>query len=332
MQTFHSADEFRSGGRKVSLAIGMFDGVHLGHQQLIRQAVADAEQHEGMALAITFDRHPNSIVAPQRVPPLIYSQSQKLRAIASLGVDAALVIPFTHEFSAQPADVFIRSLTHRLAPVFSICVGSSFVFGHKRSGNVAMLQQLGRELGFIVHGIAAVSLDGEVVSSTRIRETVRAGERDRASQMLGREYALSGEVVRGDELGRKLGYPTANLDVSGRLVPPNGVYAVHAYVAESKVEGRESSAGSGPTREASPALDARKRHRAVANIGHRPTVRSPTPELRVEAHLLEFNRDLYGQELELTFVEKLRDEQKFSSLDELREQIARDIAAARAKF
>ena len=307
MQTLHSADEFRSGGRKVSLAIGMFDGVHLGHQQLIRQAVADAEQYEGIALAITFDRHPNSIVAPQRVPPLIYSHSQKLRAIASLGVDAALVIPFTQEFSAQPADVFIRSFTQRLAPVHSICVGSSFVFGHKRSGNVAMLQQLGRELGFIVHGIAAVSLDGKVVSSTRIRETVRAGERDRASQMLGREYALCGEIVRGDELGRKLGVPTANLDVSGRLVPPNGVYAVHAYV-----EG--------------------KRHRAVANIGHRPTLLSPAPELRVEAHLLDFNHDLYGQELELTFVEKLRDEQKFSSIDELREQIARDIAAARTKF
>ena len=307
MQTFHSADDFRPDGRKVSLAIGMFDGVHLGHQQLIRQAVADAEHHEGVAVAITFDRHPNSIVAPGRVPPLIYSPSQKLRAFASLGVGAALVIPFTREFSAQTGEVFIRALAQRLAPVLSICVGSSFVFGHQRSGDVALLRTLGHELGFIVHGIAAVSLDNEVVSSTRIRETLRAGEMDRASQMLGREYALCGEVVRGDELGRKLGFPTANLDASGRLVPPHGVYAVHAYVAGT-------------------------RHRAVANIGLRPTLRNPAPELRVEAHLLDFDGDLYGQEVEMTFVEKLRDEQKFSSTDELRAQIARDVNAARAKF
>jgi riboflavin kinase/FMN adenylyltransferase len=307
MQTLHSADDFQSGGRKVSLAIGMFDGVHLGHQQVIRQALADAEQHEGLALAVTFDRHPNSIVAPDRVPPLIYAPSQKLRAVASLGMDATLVVPFTREFSEQPADAFIRSLAAKLAPLQSICVGSSFVFGHRRSGNVALLQQLGRELNFTVHGIAAVSLDGEIVSSTRIRDTLRTGNLDSVSQMLGREYALCGTVVRGDELGRKLGFPTANLDVTALLVPPHGVYAAHAYV-----DGR--------------------RHRAAVNIGMRPTLRQPTPELRVEAHLLDFDGDLYDRELELMFVDKLRDEQKFSSTDELREQIARDIAAARTKF
>ena len=307
MQVIQNADELQSGKRKVSVAIGMFDGVHLGHQQLIRQALADAEQHEGIAVVVTFDRHPNSIVAPERVPPLIYTQPQKLRAIASLGAAATVVIPFTRGFSEQPAEAFIGSLVRRIAPVHSICVGSSFVFGHKRRGNVALLQQLGRELNFTVHGIAAVSLDNEVVSSTRIRETVRSGDLDRASQMLGREYALSGNVTHGDELGRKLGFPTANLDVAGLLVPPTGVYAVHAY------------------------LDG-KRYRAVANIGHRPTLQSSMPELRVEAHLLNFDGDLYNQELELTFVEKLRDERKFESLDDLREQIGRDIVAARTKF
>jgi riboflavin kinase/FMN adenylyltransferase len=307
MQTLQSANDFRPDGRKVSVAIGMFDGVHLGHQQVIRQAITDAEQHEGAAIVVTFDRHPNSIVAPDRVPPLIYSQPQKLRAIASLGVDATLVIPFTREFSAQPADEFIRSLTSKLAPVYSICVGSSFVFGHRRSGDVALLQKLGRELGFVVHGIAAVSLDNEPVSSTRIREMVRGEEFDRASQMLGREYALNGPIIRGDELGKKLGFPTANLDVNGLLVPPNGVYAAHGYVNGA-------------------------RHRAAVNIGVRPTLHSATPELRVEAHLLDFSGDLYGKELELTFIEKLRDEQKFSSLDELRDRIARDVLAARAKF
>ncbi len=307
MQVFNDPTEFRSHGRKVSVAIGMFDGVHLGHQQLIRQALADAEQREGAAVVVTFDRHPNSVVAPDRVPPLIYSQKQKLRAIESLGVDATLIIPFTRDFSAQPAEAFIGSLVRQLAPVQSICVGNSFVFGHKRSGNVSLLRQLGNEFNFVVHGIAAVSLDNEVVSSTRIRETVRAGEFDRASQMLGREYALNGLVVRGDELGRKLGFPTANLEVSGSLVPPNGVYAVHAYV-----DG--------------------KRHRAVANIGERPTLNNFAPSLRVETHLLNFDGDLYGKEIELTFVEKLRDEQKFNSLEALRAQIGRDIAEAETKF
>src|SRR5688500_15085910 len=215
MEVFNNPDSFSSKGCKVSLAIGMFDGVHLGHQQVLRQGLADAEQHEGLALAVTFDRHPNSIVAPERVPALIYSPPQQLRALASIGVDAAFVIPFTREFSEQSAEAFIRSLTQKLGPVYSICVGSSFVFGHKRSGDVALLRQLGSALDFIVHGIAAVSLDNEIVSSTRIRETVRNGNLDGASQMLGREYALSGNVVRGDGIGRKLGYATANIDVRG---------------------------------------------------------------------------------------------------------------------
>jgi riboflavin kinase / FMN adenylyltransferase len=306
MQKLHSADDFHSGGRKVSLAIGMFDGVHLGHQQVVRQAVADAEQHEGLAVIITFDRHPNSIVAPDRVPPLIYTEPQKLRALSGLGADATLIIPFTREFSAQPADEFIRALVTKIGPVQSVCVGSSFVFGHRRSGNVALLHEMGEQLGFKVHGLAAVSLDGEVVSSTRIREALSAGDLNRASQMLGREYALAGRILRGDQIGRTLGFPTANLDVGGLLVPPHGVYAAHAYV-----EGR--------------------RHRAAVNIGTRPTL-TYGPELRVEAHLVDFDGDLYGQEMELTFVEKLRDEQKFSSLEELRAQVARDIALARTRF
>lgn len=306
MQIVHSIQELPAGRRKVSLAVGMFDGVHLGHQQVIRQAVTDAEQHEGQAIVITFDRHPNSIVAPERVPPLIYSPAQKARAIAALGVEAMLVIPFTREFSAQSAEEFVGQLVRALA-VQSICVGSSFVFGHRRSGNVGVLQRLGAEHGFSVHGAAAVGLDGEVVSSTRIRDALREGAFNRASQMLGREYALAGMVIRGDELGRKLGFPTANLEVSGVLVPPHGVYAAHAAVD-------------------------RTRHRAAVNIGLRPTLGAPAPQRRVEAHLLDFHGDLYGRELELTFVGKLRDEQKFASLAELQAQIVRDVEAARARF
>jgi riboflavin kinase / FMN adenylyltransferase len=307
MKLIRAATGLKPGSRKVCLAIGVFDGVHLGHQQIIRQTIADARQHDGLALVVTFDRHPSHVVAPDRVPPMIYSLPQKLRTIEALGADALLLIHFDKTFSEQSGETFIRSLARDPGQLQSVCVGADFTFGHKRSGNVALLKKLGAELGFTVHGLAAVSLDGDVVSSTRIRETIRAGELDLAGQMLGRAYSISGPVVTGDKLGRQLGFPTANLEATGLLLPPNGVYAVHA-------------------------LAGGKTWRAVLNIGHRPTLQNPHPPLRVEAHLLDFGTDLYGQELELRFVEKLRDEKKFASVAELKEQIARDIAQAQARF
>jgi len=306
VNVIRTAAELGSAPRRVCLAIGVFDGVHLGHQQVIRQTVADARQHEGFAVVVTFDRHPNAIVAPDRTPPLLYSLPQKLRVIGSLGADAALLVHFDKAFSEQTGEAFIRSLVRDFGQIRSVCVGASFTFGHKRSGNVTLLRELGRALGIQIHGMAAVSLDGEVVSSTRIRDAIRAGDLDRAAQMLGRACSLSGTVVRGAQLGRTLGFPTANLDTTGLLLPPSGVYAVHAAVA-----GRES--------------------RAVVNIGIRPTL-APAASPQVEAHLLDFDGDLYGQELEITFIEKLREEQKFPSPAELKEQITRDIAAARALF
>jgi len=307
VKIIHTAKELGNGGRKVCLAIGVFDGVHLGHQQIIRQTIADARQHGGLALVVTFDQHPNTIVAPGKAPLLIYSPSQKLRAIEALGADALLMLRFDRAFSEQTGEVFIRQLARDLGRIQSICVGADFVFGHKRSGNVALLQKLGGELHFTVHGIAAVSLDGQIVSSTRIREALRAGDLDGASQMLGRAYSLAAKVVKGDKLGSQLGFPTANLDTTGFVLPPNGVYASHATVA-------------GQT------------YCAVLNIGHRPTLRQSTPQLRVEAHLLDFTGNLYGEEIEVTFATKLRDERKFVSLEELKAQIARDIAEARTRF
>lgn len=307
MKLIHSATNLQPGTLKVCLAIGVFDGVHLGHQQIIRQTIADARQHDALAVVLTFDRHPSAIVAPDRVPPLIYSPSQKLRAIEALGADALLIIRFDKQFSEQTGEAFIRQLTRDLGRLQSVCVGADFVFGHKRSGNVALLRTLGAELSFGVHGIAAVSLDGQVVSSTRIRDAIRAGDFDVAGQMLGRAYALAAKVVEGDKLGSRLGFPTANLDTTGFVLPPNGVYAAHATV-----QGQP--------------------HRAVLNIGHRPTLQDHAPGLRVEVHLLDFTGDLYGEEMEVTFAAKLRDEQKFASLDELKAQIARDIALGREKF
>jgi riboflavin kinase / FMN adenylyltransferase len=305
MKIIHAANELKAEGRKVCLAIGFFDGVHLGHQQIIRQTISDARQHDAIAVVLTFDRHPNSIVAPDKVPPLIYSLTQKLHAIESLGADALLLIQFDKKFSEQTGEEFIRRLAHDFRKIHSICVGADFVFGHKRSGNVALLKKLGGEIGFQVHGLAAVSLDGQVVSSTRIRETIRAGNFDAASQMLGRTYAISGRVIEGDRLGHKLGFPTANLDATNLILPPNGVYSGCA-----KLKGQL--------------------YRVALNIGLRPTVASAKPQLRVEAHLLDFSGELYGEELEVELGEKLRDERKFASATELREQITRDIALVRA--
>ena len=247
------------------------------------------------------------MVAPDRVPPLIYSLPQKLRVIESLGTDTLLLLHFDQALSEQPGELIIRNLVRHLGHLQSLCVGANFVFGHKRGGNVELLKRLGTELKFTVHGMAAVALDGKAVSSTRIREAIRAGNLDAASQRLGRAYSIAGAVIQGDHLGRQLGFPTANIDVAGLALPPNGVYAVQARLGN-------------------------KTYRAVLNIGKRPTLRSQNPQLQVESHLIDFAGDIYGQELELAFVERLRDEKKFASLEELRKQISEDIGEAQLRF
>jgi riboflavin kinase/FMN adenylyltransferase len=306
MKVISAIADLENGSRPVSLAIGVFDGVHLGHQQVIHQAMAQASSSGGISAVITFDRHPNSVVAPARVPPLIYPLSKKLRVLASLGLDAAWVIAFDEEFSRIPGESFIRALALDCQKIQSIAVGETFAFGAGRSGNVGLLQKLGKELGFAVHPVGEVSWDGQPVSSTRVREAVRAGDFAATGQMLGRDYALCGKIVPGVGMGRQLGVPTANLEVAGLLTPPRGVYAAQAFV-----RGRSLA--------------------AAVNIGIRPTFGAVAPPLQVEAHLLEFNDEIYGEEMELVFLRKLREEQKFTSTEALRVQILRDIKAVRGQ-
>lgn len=301
MKIIRAANELKTNGKKVCLAIGFFDGVHLGHQQIIRQTISDARQHDAISIVLTFDKHPNAIVAPDKIPPLIYSLPQKLRAIESLGAEKILLIAFDKKFSEQTGEEFIRSLARDFGKIHSICVGADFVFGHRRSGDVELLKKLGSELNFQVHGLAAVSLDDEIVSSTRIREMIRAGNLDAASQMLGRTYAISGKVIEGDKIGHTLGFPTANLDAANLILPPNGVYSGRAKWKKQN-------------------------YRVALNIGFRPTIATGKSELRVEAHLLDFSGKLYGEELEIEIGEKLREECRFDSKEELMRQIAQDIA------
>ena len=307
MKLLHQPGDLTNGDRKACLAIGMFDGVHLGHQQVLRQAIEDSHQHEARSVAVTFDRHPASVIAQGRATALLQTRDQRLRAIESLGIDAVLLIEFDTAFSRKPGATFVRELTDGFSAIHSICVGAKFTFGHKRDGNVELLRTLGQALGFHVHGLQAVSLDGQAVSSTRIRAAVRDGRLDDAGQMLGRTFAIEGTVIEGERQGRELGFPTANLETDGLVLPPNGVYAAHARLGQAT-------------------------HRAVLNIGLRPTLASPEPTLQLEAHLLDFNGELYGQAMEIELVERLRDEQRFDSTDELATQISRDIERARTLF
>jgi riboflavin kinase/FMN adenylyltransferase len=272
---------------------------------VILQAAGDAARLQGRSAVITFDRHPAAVLAPGRVPPLIYPPAKKWRVIASLGVDTTCVIHFDKEFSQITGEQFIRGLVRDCGPILSLSVGRNFSFGFERSGNVLLLNALGAELNFAVHAMDEVLLAGLPVSSTRVRAAVRAGRFAQAGEMLGRPYALCGVVIQGAGLGRQIGVPTANLDLAGLLAPPPGVYAARALLRGLN-------------------------HPAAVNIGSRPTVAPAAAPPRVEAHLLDFSGDIYGEEIELTFLEKLRDEEKFPSMAALREQIHRDIARVRA--
>ncbi len=289
------------------LAIGFFDGVHLGHQQVIRQATADAAQHDAISLVVTFDHHPRTVVSPDRVPRMIYSLEQRVRAIEALEVDAILAIPFTREFSRQTGEAFMQTLHEGLGRIHTVSVGANFHFGFERSGDTALLRTLGEQLQFKVHAISAISLNDHPISSTRIREAISTGQLEEASQMMGRPYSIAGKVIKGAGVGRQLGFPTANLNIEGRALPPNGVYAVCV-------------------------MHKGEHYHGVTNIGIRPTFESEGPRLHLETHVLDFEQDLYGQEIEIEFVERLRDEQRFQDEERLRTQIARDIRLARTVF
>lgn len=294
-----------TGSRPVCAAIGVFDGVHVGHQEVIRQTLEDARLHNAAPVIVTFDRHPASVLASRKIPGLIYSLEHKIRVLSQFEPAALLLLHFDLAFSQKPAEVFIEELVKGFGHVHSIRVGTNFRFGHQRSGNLALLNQLGESLGYKARGNTPVMVDGHRVSSTRIREAIEAGQLGHVRNMLGRPYSIFSPVVKGDELGRKLGFPTANMDATGLMLPPRGVYAARVIAQ-------------GVT------------HAAVLNIGVRPTLELASPQLRVEVHILDFSDDLYGKEIETVPVKLLRAERQFPSLEALKSQIAIDIQEARA--
>ena len=304
MTTARTFDELPRDQRPACIALGMFDGVHLGHQHVIRQAVLDARALQGRAAVVTFDPHPLSIVQPDRTPRLLQPFVQRVEAIRKLGVDTTLAIRFDQSLSLLTGEEFVRLLANAFGVIRSITVGEGFHFGRNRSGNIELLQSLGGELGFKVNAMAPIKIGDEIVSSTRIRAALREGQFRHASELLGRTYSIGGEVVHGDELGRTLGFPTANIGVEGLELPPHGVYAVRVLHPGGESLG-------------------------ALNIGVRPTV-AAGPTLRFEVHLLDFTGDLYGAKIEVEFIRSLRPELRFPSIDALRMQITADVAAVRS--
>ena len=293
--------------RKVCLAIGMFDGVHLGHQKVLQNAINAASQSNAISVAVTFDQHPANIISPKNAPSLIQTQAQRNRSIELLGVDAILIIKFNEAFSRKTGKSFIQELAQGFGSIHSISVGNDFMFGHNRDGNFQLLQKLSQELNFLTYGLQPVKLNGQIVSSTRIRSALINGKIDDAKQMLGRKFSIEGPVVKGDGKGREIGFPTANIDTKNLILPPNGVYASY-----TKFNG--------------------KTHKSLLNIGVRPTIIKPNPSIQVEAHILKFNENIYDQVIDIELIEKLRNEMKFESIEELKKQISCDIENAKSFF
>jgi len=304
MEVLHDLASLAALPGPVFLAVGVFDGVHRGHQALIAEVQADAAKTGGTAVVMTFEPHPMMFFQRVEPPRRLSTPCHKEQLLARLGVTHLAVLPFAEARAVQTADEFVAELQSSCRPLGGICVGAEWRFGRGRTGDVAMLQRLGASGGFEVDGIEPVRLGGEIISSTAIRLAVARGDLDFAAEALGRPYAVLGPVVPGRQLGRQLGFPTANIDPDGLQLPPDGVYA-----------GTVRTGG--------------RAFRGVINLGVRPTV-SAGDARALEVHLLDFNGDLYGAEVEVEFAKFLRAEEKFASVEALRAQIARDVVAARA--
>lgn len=294
--------------RPVHLAIGMFDGVHLGHRAVVDAAVQSARGGDGIAGVLTFWPHPSALFRPQHPTRLIQAPATKAAMLATLGVDLVITQPFTRELAAVPAEEFLPWLKQRMPRLAAIYVGENFRFGQGRRGDVASLIASGRQHGVRVFNAARVRLDGESISSTRIRGLLESGEIEAANSLLGYTYASTGIVTPGKRLGRTIGVPTLNLPWAPELQPRYGVYAVRVSGAKSV-----------------------ERRPAVANYGLRPTVEH-TAEPRLEVHVLGESPWQEGDALKVEWLRFLRPEMKFAGLEELRAQIGRDRAAAEAFF
>lgn len=290
----------------VVLAIGNFDGVHLGHAALVKHLAQVAIECQLAPTVLTFEPHPREFFAPDSAPARLTTLREKLELLGECGVRQAVICPFNAAFAALSADEFVEQVLVRGCEVRHLIIGDDFRFGRGRAGDFALLQDAGRRFGFAVEAMGSVLADGERVSSSAVRRALLAGNMEHAARLLGRPYIIDGQVSHGQKLGRQIGFATANLRIKHNPLPMTGVFAVEV-----------SGLGDKPLP-------------GVANLGVRPTVGGTRPLL--EVHLFDFDRDIYGAHMSVRFVHKLRDEQRFPNIDALKAQIAADAAAARAFF
>ena len=302
MQIVRGLESYRPEGVASAVALGAFDGIHLGHRAILGTAVARAREAKLRAVACTFDRHPMEVLQPDRAPLPITTLDERLELIGETGIDTTVVVAFTRAVASVEAGAFVRDALVETLKAREIVVGFNHRFGQGARGDTELLEQLAGRLGFRAHIVPALMVDGITVSSSEIRGALQRGDLESAARLLGRDYSIHGDVVRGAERGRILGFPTANVRTDHPLGLPVGV-----YVCEILIDGRA--------------------RRAVVNVGVRPTFGEN--ELAVEAHVIDFSGDLYDKRVGLIFLRRLREERKFPSVEDLRRQIALDVAAAR---
>ena len=292
--------------RNPVLTIGYFDGVHKGHLSLFNKVKERAALIGGQSVVMTFEPHPIKVMMPENGPPLITPTQQKLKLMEDSGIDVILCVPFTEEFADVSPEDFVKDLLVDRIGLKEIVVGYDYCFGHKRAGNIDLLKKMGDELGFSVHVVDKIILDETLVSSTNVRNLVQDGNLSEAKKLLGRNYQVCGTVIKGKNRGgRLLGFPTANLKLVDELTPKLGVYAVKVLIGENTYNG-------------------------LTNIGYNPTFGNNA--FSVETHILDFSGDLVGETIRVNFIERLRDEKTFKSVDELAEQIKKDTIRARELF
>lgn len=302
MKIIRNLSELESPFDNAVVTLGNFDGVHLGHREIFRSVVRTAKQKQGTSIVCTFDPHPLKMLAPQNAPRLINTSAERERLIAASCVDALLILPFTPELAALSPEKFVDEILLGQLGMKHLVVGYDYAFGRGRSGSIEFLRQQGKDKGFVVDVFGPVQKGGQVLSSTRVRQAVLSGDVEGVVGLLGRHFNLEGDVVHGDGRGHSLGFATANLSTDKELLPCAGVYA-----AIVRHEGRDC--------------------KAVVNIGHKPTFGDHP--LTIEAHLLDFDHDLYGEKLRVYFVKRLREEKTFADGKELVAAIQKDVDSAK---
>lgn len=305
MKIFHGTENANI-ARPTVLTLGVFDGLHIGHQRIMQRVVERARSLGAVPTAITFDPHPRAVLHPASAPPLLQTLDQRLANLDVLGIEQTIVIKFDSDFASRAAEEFLSDIVRDRLHASEVYLGKGFAFGKDRGGNIELLQRLSPELGFVAHEVEEVQLRGARVSSSAIRELLAAGRVNVARRMLGRPYGVEGVIIRGLRRGHTIGFPTANLKPRNRVIPRYGVYATATLI-------------DGIWR------------RSITNIGVRPTFETEA-EPSIESYIFDFDGDLYGDVLRVRFLHRIRDERKFNGIDELKAQIEHDTGVARNYF